>query len=145
MRIGMFVVALLFCVFALAQTGCVNEENAAKYDLAVKEGKAAAARVVAIKDQLVALRADYESGKLAAKDLSVQLELLTAEMKVAVADGQKAGEAVKAYATSDEQWYDKLGYVLMSLIGVALGRKLGIPGLVTGTQPLAAIGKKPEE
>lgn len=137
-------IALLFCLLVVAQTGCVSPETAAKLEEAKRAVAEAEAKVRSIAEQIKQVRADYESGKLKANDVTVQLALLGAEMKAALQEGKEAGDAVKAYATAPEPWWDKAGYVVLSMLGVIFGRKLGIPGLASGTQPLPMLARKDE-
>lgn len=110
---------------AIIVTGCVSPETAAKLDAAKAEAKD-------IRDQIAALRRMYESGQLPANEVAPKLEALFEELK-------DASKKVEAYATAPEPWWEKVGYVLWSVLAVGLGRKFGIPGLAHGTKPVGFL------
>jgi len=129
-----------FVALLATTSGCVSPETAAKYDAAVAEVKEAKAKVDSIKDQIEKLKADFDSGTLKANEVTARLAILNTELQAAIQDGKQATEKAKAYAEAPEPWWDKVGYVLMSLVGVALGRKIGLPGLASGSKPLPFLG-----
>lgn len=99
MRIA--IVAGMLTVLCFMVAGCVSPETAAKID--------------SLEDRIQKIAADHAAGKLTTKEATSQIQPLLAEMK-----------AVK---DAEGKWYDKLGYVLLSLGSVIAGRLLGIPGL----------------
>jgi hypothetical protein len=134
----------LLVLVVTSATGCVSPETAAKYEAAKLELAQAKQKVLDIKAQLEQLKADYASGKLKANEMTAKLALLNTEFQMGLKEVKEATESVKTFAAADDPWWNKLGYVLLSLLGVATARKLGIPGLAHGTQPLPAVGGKPK-
>ena len=135
---------LVLSLGVLFATGCVSPETAAKYEAAVQELNAAKGEIDLLRKEIESLAAKYKSGQLAANEVLPAIELLKLRLAEATERGKEAAAKVKEYAKAPDAWWDKLGYVLLSVLGVAVGRKLGLPGLAHGTQPLPMLVRKDE-
>jgi hypothetical protein len=94
-------------VLCFLVVGCVSPETAAKID--------------SLEGRIQKIAEDHAAGKLSTQDAVTQIKPLLEEMK--------------AVRDAEGKWYEKLGYVLLSVGSVVLGRFLGIPGLRSGSAP----------
>jgi hypothetical protein len=95
----------MLTVLCLVVSGCVSPETAKKLD--------------SLQAQVLEIAKQHESGELTTKEATERIKPLLEEMK--------------AVRDAEGKWYEKLGYVLLSIGGVIAGRVLGVPGLRSGS------------
>ena len=103
MKIAM--IAGMLCALCFVVAGCVSPETAKKLDT--------------LQERIEKVAAAHTAGTLTTQEAADQIKPLLAEMKAA--------------KDAEGKWYDKIGYVLLSIGSVIAGRLLGVPGLRSGT------------
>lgn len=112
----MKLVMFVFAVFlAVTCTGCVAPATAEKID--------------ALESRIQNVATRHAAGELTTREAQEQIAPLLAEMK--------------AVRDAEGSWWQKAGYVLLSVGSVVAGRLLGVPGLASSSGAnLAAAGKR---
>lgn len=131
---------MLVGVLGLGAVGCVSEATQERIAALTAKVDNLEGTITSVTVQTKELLEAYKAGKITEPEYiakATELANLLLDTKTQLLDAKTELDSVVKQAEEEgDKWYEVAGLALLNIILVIAGRKLGMPGLASGTVPI---------